>query len=254
LPAARPFMIIDFHAHMGKGIDGTDDLLQSGLTAEMILGPAREAGIDRTVVFPVTYRAADYGSANREVAEAVRTHPDELIGFARTVVGPIGLRDVREAAETLGLKGLKLHHGLDSFDLAGPDVIDVVRLAGELGLPVLFHSIGAVRELGDIARACPATNIVFGHMGGLWDWRAARACIGLAEELPNVWLETSSLLVSFVLAEAGRRVPGRVLFGTDAPALHPKVELTKILVADIDESARRRILGENAARLIALSL
>jgi predicted TIM-barrel fold metal-dependent hydrolase len=245
-------MIIDFHAHMGKGIAGSDDLLQSGLTAEMILGPAREAGIDRTVVFPVTYRATDYGSANREIAEAVRQHPQELIGFARTVVGPIGLRDVQDAAETLGLKGLKLHHGLDGFDLKGPDVIEVVRLAGELGLPVIFHSIGVVRELANIARACPSTNIVFGHMGGLWDWRATRACIELAEELPNVWLETSSLLVSFVLAEAGKRVPERVLFGTDAPALHPQVELTKILVADIDESARRRILGENAAELLAL--
>jgi len=246
-------MIIDFHAHMGKGIDGSDDLLQSGLTADMILGPAREAGIDRTVVFPVTYRAPDYGSANREIAEAVRQHPDELIGFARTAVGPIGLQHLQEAAKELGLRGLKLHHSLDSFDLTGPDVINVVRLAGELGLPVIFHSIGVVPELAAVARQCPSTNIVFGHMGGLWNWRAARACMDLAEELPNVWLETSSMLVSLMLAEAARRVPHRVLFGSDAPALHPQVELTKILVTDIDESVRCRILGENAAELLALS-
>lgn len=247
-------MIIDFHAHIGKGIHGSHDLLQSGLTAEMVVGPAREAGIDRSVVFPVTYRATDYGAANREIVQAVEQYPDELIGFARTVVGPTGLRDVREAAADLGLKGLKLHHSLDSFDLGGPEVLEVVRLAGELGMPVLFHSIGAVAELGELAQRCPSTDIVFGHMGGLWDWRAARACIELAEALPNVWLETSALLVSFVLAEAGRRVPARVLFGSDAPALHPKVELTKILVADIDESVRRRILGENAAELLALPL
>jgi len=247
-------MIIDFHAHMGKGAAGCDDPLQCGLTADMVLGPAREAGIDRTVVFPVTYRATDYGAANREIAEAVGRHPDELIGFARTVVGPIGLRDVREAAEELALKGLKLHHSLDGFDLGGPDVIDLVRLAGELALPVILHSIGVVPQLGEIARRCPPTNIVFGHMGGLWDWQAARACIELAERFPNVWLETSSLLVSFVLAEAAQRVPTRVLFGSDAPALHPKVELTKILVADIDETTRDRILGENAAELLELSL
>jgi predicted TIM-barrel fold metal-dependent hydrolase len=60
--------------------------------------------------------------------------------------------------------------------------------------------------------------------------------------------------VSFVLAEAAQRVPARVLFGSDAPALHPKVELTKILVADIDEITRDRILGENTAELLELSL
>jgi predicted TIM-barrel fold metal-dependent hydrolase len=245
-------MIIDFHAHMGKGIEGSEDLLQSGLTAEMVLGPAREAGIDRTVIFPVTYRADDYDAANREIAEAVSQHPDELIGFARTAVGPVGLQHLREAVNGLSLRGLKLHHSLDCFDLKGPDVLDAVRLAGELQIPVIFHSIGVVQELGEIARQCPDTGMVLGHMGGLWDWRAARGCIELAEELPNVWLETSSLLVSFVLAEAGKRVPNRVLFGSDAPALHPKVELTKISVADIDESVRGRILGENAAELLGL--
>ena len=245
-------MVIDFHAHLGRGAVGATDRLQRDLTAEMIVGPAREAGIGRTVVFPVTYEAGRYREANEGIAAAVGRYPDELIGFARTVVGAQAEADLEHAVRTLGLHGLKLHHGCDGFDPAGPATRRIVGLAGELGVPVIFHSIGIVEVLGELAAACPQTPIVLGHMGGLWDWQAAERATDLAEGLHNVWLETSALLVTFAIEEAAARVGGKVLFGSDAPAIHPAVELAKITTARMTDDTRAAVLGGNAARLLGL--
>jgi len=243
-------MIIDFHAHMGRGPEGSDDLLQSNLPPELIIQQADEAGIDRTVVFPVTYPHDQYRRANEEIAGAVARYPDRLIGFARTSPGPNAIADVIIAVNELGLKGLKLHHGCDGFAIIGEPVHELLKVAGELKLPVIFHSIGVVEELIGLAIAHPETNIVFGHMAGFWNWPEMRRCIHIARKLPNVYLETSATMVSSVLKEACEGVPDKVLFGSDAPALHPKVELEKIKVLHLPPEIERKVLGENARQLL----
>jgi hypothetical protein len=241
-------MIIDFHAHMGRGPEGSTDLLQSNLPPELVVERAREAGIDRTVVFPVTY--PEYSGANREIADAVAKYPDDLIGFARlNPNNPTALQNL-EAAASLRLRGLKLHHGCDRFELDSAPVHDILDACAGHGWPVVFHSIGVVDTLTALAAAHPQTTIVFGHMGGLWSWKAARACMTAAEEHENVYLETSSMLVSWMIEEAAKRVPDRVLFGSDAPAIHPKVELEKILICKLPREVEEKILGGNAARLL----
>ncbi|MFQ6131688.1 MAG: amidohydrolase family protein [Armatimonadota bacterium] len=243
-------MIIDFHAHMGAGPAGSQDLLQSNITPEMIIEPAREAGIDATVVFPVTYPT--YLAANREIMDAVAQYPAELIGFARlnpTTENAVG---ELEAAVEGGLRGLKLHHGCDGFDLDCEQVHAVLDRCAELSWPVVFHSGGAVPELVELAGAHPETTVVFGHMGCMWDWQAARQCIAAAQEMDNVLLETSSMMVIWMVEEAGRAVPDKVLFGSDAPAMHPKVELEKVRCARLPDETKARISGHNAATLLGL--
>ncbi len=243
-------MIVDFHAHLGQGPAGSDDLLQSGLSAEKVVGPAREAGVELSVVFPVTYPT--YREANREIMEAARGYPQDLIGFAR--INPTTAEAMDELAEAArsGLRGLKLHHGCDGFDLRAPQVHEALEHCADLRWPVVFHSGGAVPELIELAKAHPRTPMVFGHMGGLWDWRAARQAIAAAGELANVYLETSGMLVIWMIEEAAAAVPEQVLFGTDAPAMHPTVEMTKIMVARMSDEARELILGVNATRLLTL--
>lgn len=242
-------MIIDFHAHMGQGVPGSGDLLQSAITPEMVVGPAREAGIDATVVFPVTYPT--YLAANQEIMAAVAQYPQELIGFGRINPTTDQAMQELEAAQG-GLRGLKLHHGCDGFQLLSSQVHTVLERCAELSWPVIFHSGGVVPELIELARAHPQTIMVFGHMGCMWDWQAARQCMAAAREMDNVFLETSSMMVIWMIEEAGRAVPHQVLFGSDAPAMHPKVEMEKIRCARLPEGTKAMILGGNAARLLRL--
>lgn len=243
-------MIVDFHAHVGQGPPGSEDLLQSNVSPEMVVEPAREAGIDATVVFPVTYPG--YLGANQEIMAAVARYPRELIGFAR--INPTAEQAMQElaAAAEGGLRGLKLHHGCDGFELLSPQVHGVLDRCAEFSWPVVFHSGGAVPELIELASAHPGTTIVLGHMGCMWDWRAARRAIAAAQEMDNVFLETSSMMIIWMIEEAGRAVPDKVLFGSDAPAMHPKVELEKIHCARLPAETKAKIMGGNAAALLGL--
>ncbi len=44
----------------------------------------------------------------------------------------------------------------------------------------------------------------------------------------------------------------RILFGTDTPLLDPHAQLARVIGADLTDSDRALILGENLARLLGL--
>ena len=98
--------IIDAHCHAGKGLnyasnDPTSDPWTTYNNPELTLRRARQARIDKTIIFPINN--VTYRQANEEIASYVRRWPDEFIGFAkhdsRTEAGKIRkmlLREVRE--------------------------------------------------------------------------------------------------------------------------------------------------------------
>jgi predicted TIM-barrel fold metal-dependent hydrolase len=246
-------MTIDFHAHVGMGTPGSTDPEQINMPPGRTVQGAREAGIHKTVVFPVQYLTHEYPGANAEVAAAVAEYPEELIGFARVNPGnPEAPDQVRAAVEHLGLRGLKLHHACDWFELDSPEVRQLLVLCGELGAPVLIHSDReVVFKIIRLAEDVPQTAIVFGHMG--MDSASMRECVGAAMRLPNVYLETSQTRDGAVLNEAARQCPDRVLFGTDAViGLEKRREMAKVLRLDCSEEVKAQILGGNAVRLLGL--
>ena len=245
-------MIIDFHCHLGRGDVPPAGPLQHDLYPDQVLRQMDEAGVDRTVVFPVTY--ADYRAANRELAGYVARYPDRLIGFGRVRDTDDGPEIVTEAVEELGLKGFKIHHGCDRISPESPGLERVLERIEELGVPVIFDAFAH-----NVPKALPAAErlsspVVLAHMGGLWNVGAIDACIACAERNGNVYLETSSVLLYSKIEEAVRRIgSGRVIFGTDGPPIHPLPEITKIRILRIPEEAKADILGLNAARLLGLA-
>src|SRR5687767_4099759 len=102
-------LIIDAHCHAGTG-NGMQAPWNTRADVEITLRHMKEAGIDRTVVFPIDN--AEFGRANAEIAEICARYPDKLIGFAKhdpqTESGRIPAM-LRDDVRKLGLRGLKLH-------------------------------------------------------------------------------------------------------------------------------------------------
>lgn len=73
-------MIVDTHSHIGRG-RALSKPYDIDITPETVIRMADNTGIDKTIVFPVTYW--DYSEGNKEVATAVGKYPDKLIGFCR---------------------------------------------------------------------------------------------------------------------------------------------------------------------------
>jgi predicted TIM-barrel fold metal-dependent hydrolase len=241
-------MIIDAHAHCGTG-SGMRGPWDTEARIEPHLERARAAGIDRTVVFPVF--DGDYAAANARLARIVRRYPRELIGFA--AVHPV--RDagritqlVGRAVEGYGFRGIKVH-GHDA--LPGREVGDAAR---RFAVPVLVDVVGQVGPIEMFATHFPDVAFIIPHLGAFSDnWTVQTHVTDQLRRFPNVFADTSGVRYFDQLARAARLCPGKLIFGSDGPLLHPAIELVKIRMLNLPAAAEARITGGTIARLIGLA-
>ncbi len=243
-------LVIDTHCHAGHGLNaGKNDPACDPWTTyndpQWTLRRMAEAGIDRTIIFPINNTT--YEEANEEIASYVRRWPDKFIGFAKhdaaTEAGKIrGLleREVR----TLGLKGLKFH-GVPSREM--------VEAAAELRIPILFHP-PKVNDCLDVIRSYPRVALILAHLGNFAsrDWREHVRAIEAAKRLPNLYLDTSSVVFVDYLEQAARELPAeKLLFGSDGPLVDSRVELHKVRLLKLPREKEQMVLGGNILRLLA---
>lgn len=208
---------------------------------------ARQAGIKRTVVFPVFQ--SDYSTGNRDVARLVANLPGRLIGFAMVHAGRDAgqVREiVQEAVVRHGFRGIKLH-GLEHMPTR-----EVCETAREFNVPLLVDVAGKAHVIDMFAPQYPDVNFIIAHLGSFADdWRAHERVIEQLVRYDNVYADTSGVRRFDYLVQAVKRAgPNKVLFGSDGPWLHPGVELYKIRMLGLPVECERLILGGNAGRLI----
>ena len=91
-------------------------------------------------------------------------------------------------------------------------------------------------------RQYPDVTFIVPHLGSFADdWRAHQRLIDQLRRLPNVLADTSGVRRFDYLVQAVRRAgPGRLVFGSDGPWLHPGLELAKIRLLGLRPGRRRR--------------
>lgn len=251
-------MRIDVHTHVGLGAR------EKG--AEHVLEMMEEYQIDRAVIFPdisgLSGTPAKVAEANEYVAEAVATWPEQLVGFATAnpAHGDEGMEELNRAVSELGLRGLKLHPAPQGFAISNRKQIDpFFETASCLGIPIVIHggrSLGGTAyvtlslfELKTLADAFPQVTIILAHMG--WGGRDSIGIDVLAAECPNVWFDTSGVndetLIRQVVEQAGA---DRVMYGSDFPRLHPRVEMLKVEMAELGKEDEKKVMGVSAMRLL----
>jgi predicted TIM-barrel fold metal-dependent hydrolase len=239
-PGQSRTLVIDAHCHAGLGQEMTAPWTSNG-DIEITLRHMEEAGIDRTIVFPINNPT--YEKANQAIAELCGRYPGKLIGFAKhdpqSEAGRIpGM--LRREVEQLGLKGLKLHK------LPTRDVLEAVA---ELRIPVLYHP----QEVSDyymIAEAFPQVQFIMAHMGGYQTWRKPMDGIGLARRYPNVSVDTSQVPVKYIEMAVKELGPEKIIFGSDGPEQDSRVELYKIRLLKLPPADEAKILSGNILRLL----
>lgn len=228
-------------------------------TAVELLARMDEAGIDRAVVCPVRPRGYHLGPANEEVADAVREHPDRLVGFARVDpnLGEESAAEAHRALGELGLSGLFLHPGEENFRVSAPFVDSVVGVARESRVPVIVAAgypwLSEGLQLGELARRFSevtfiATNGGQINISGLGQTDVEHA---LADN-HNLLVQTAGVYrEDFLEGVAARFGPGRLLFASGFPLMDPRLEVRRVQWAHFDEAAKRAILGENLHALLS---
>ncbi len=203
---------------------------------------------------------------NEFILEACAIEPrlKPVVNIAKNAPRPA--MHLRRLAEK-GAVALKIHPPSDG---EGPDsdrYRTLLRVAAELGLPVILHT-GCIHTRllykdplqGEAQRYAPwfkefkNTRFVLAHM----NFHEPHVALDLVEDHDNVFVETSWQPAE-VIGEAVRRVGAeRVLFGTDWPFVGDNLDVglrrirTCIDAGTMTEEQSELVLGKNAARVFNL--
>jgi len=245
-------MIIDAHAYVGRPPVRVS-MSEVDISPEWLIRLMDESGIDKMIVMPPANWApgCDYRAGTDEVVAAVNKYPDRFIGFTGVTGYCVkhGIADLKYGIEEKGLRGageFKAAPGMyESI------IIPIMSYLEKYRLPVLIHvyTPSEAKMAEYVARKLPNLPVIMGHMGGT-DVTAGRMCIEAAKKRENLFLETSSSPFDIIFAAVKELGAERVVFGSDAPFVHPIPELKKIMELPISKEDKELILYKNILKLV----
>jgi hypothetical protein len=249
-------LIWDAHTHL-SGVPGNTPEERLG----KILAFADRMGIERVCVSMGMTWANDptpdeLCQQNDDVLRAVKHFPDRAFGFVYLSPKHVGISLVEiERCVAMGpMVGVKFWVAQRCND---QHIEPLIRRAVELKAVILQHTYvkatgnlpgeSTPADLAELARRHPDATFICGHTGGNAELgvRAIRDC-------PNIYADLCGSDPFAGLTELAVRELGaeRVLFGSDAGGRSFASQLAKVFGADIPESAKKLILGENLKRLL----
>ncbi|HEY8490911.1 MAG TPA: amidohydrolase family protein [Dehalococcoidia bacterium] len=281
-------MIVDVHTHVfpPEVVRARDDYLRRDptfaelyrrpsaalATAEELLAALDEAGVDRAVALGFAWTDPELCRRHNDyLLEWAARSGGRLIPFC-TVQPAASWDETRREAErcaAAGARGLgELRPANQGYDLAGSDAAGhLAQAARDHGLILLFHVSEPVGhrypgkgglDLGafyDFAAANRDLTVVGAH------WAGGLPFYSLMPEVKDlfnsVYVDTaaSHLLYRDQAYQEGVRLIGaeRILFGSDFPLTTPARARSRVEAAPLTAADKRKILGENAARLLGLA-
>ena len=271
-------MIIDSHVHLAgppykrdkwvsTGSDGTEYIIplskDSDPSVDSLISDMQANQIDKALA--VAFSGI---ISNEHLSEEVKAHPKKLIGFA-WVNNPKQIQSVEEleyAVNELGLRGLKLHPGIQNFSSADQEIVPLIKKAVELSIPTFIHMVPfpihgdfnncLVEHIAVLWKRVPDATIIIGHMGfPRWFDLLTIA------PLPNIYVETSwglTMLAKLYGMDFASRFIDKigvdnVVFGSDWfgrgwSETDKQIDLIQKL--DLSTTEKERILGGNMLKVL----
>ncbi|HEX9824657.1 MAG TPA: amidohydrolase family protein [Actinomycetota bacterium] len=209
---------------------------------------------------------------NEMLAGLSERYPGVLMGFGSVDPHRDNAVDRVDQAADLGLKGLKFHPTMQTFEPGDGRYYPIWEQMEERGLVALFHT--GTCGIGAGTPGAGGTKIRFSHPGFLdqlgadfpgvtwiaahfgWPW--FMECLAIALHKSNVWIELSGWAPKYlppeVKREAGKRLNERTLFGSDYPFIPLDRWFEEFDQLGYPDEAKDRILRGNAARLLGIEL
>lgn len=213
--------------------------------------------------------------ANDEIAGLVHRWPERFIGFASVDPhqGISAVEEAQRAVTALGLRGFKFHPGVQRFRANDPQFYPLWAAVQELQVPVLFHTgttlLGAgepggggvqldwarpIPYIDDIAADFPGITFILAHPA--WPWQAEQ--LAMLVHKPNCYMDLSGWSMKYVQPDliqyANTLAQDKVLFGSDYPVFTLERWFSDWEGAPFRADVRRKILFDNANRLLGLGL
>ena len=239
----------DAHTHIGHNDpDGFE------ADPEELIAALDVAGQQRALLFAMQ-EPGGYRGPNDVVLKACAESDGRLVGLGR--IDPNAPDALEEAHRVLegGARGFKLHPRSDGFGLPHPVVEQVVALAGEHRLPVLFHAGRGIPDLGEsvvqMATEHPDARLILAH-AGISDLGLLAPHVG---RLPNILFDTSWWHIADMLTLFSTVPPGQILYASDMPYGGPRFPSFLMLrcarAVGLTPEQAASIAGGQTARVVA---
>jgi predicted TIM-barrel fold metal-dependent hydrolase len=253
--ALQEIAIIDGHAHLAEYAA----FLMNKPDALSMVEVMDRIGMQAAILSSNPAISSNPRYGNRVTQDAVRQCPGRLYGYV--VANPYYAEEMEAELnhhlDQPGFVGIKLHPELhDNYPLRAPRYEPMWAVATERKTPVLFHTYfggDTLEDLHWIADKYPDVPILVGHM--LQD-KNMEAMVELANSFENIYVDLTvpEIYGSVEFFVAALDDIGKIIFGTDFPWGNCHFRVGAVIYARISQEEKRKILGQNAAKLFGISI
>ena len=218
---------------------------------DLLLAQLDEAGVDHAVLFPMP----DQVNTDNEGLRDLLAQDTRFVAVAsmNPNLGAAALDEFRRALGEWGFRGLKLMPVHYAFRAASTAADPLIAIAREFDVPVTVHSGNFFchpLEIAEMASRFPDVTFIMDHMG--YRYYVLEAVLA-AERCPNLYLATTAVFEPHFIQMAINRVGAeRVVFGSNAPLVIPRLQLEVIRALKLPAEQEELICGKTAARLYKL--
>jgi len=252
----KPPLIWDVHFHLTNVPGETpEDRMKE------IVRYLDRMGIDRVMLslgYPLLENPSpeQLRSENDQVLRAIKYRPDRAYGFVYLNPNYVqaSLDEFDRCVRDGPMVGVKLWV---ARHCNAPELDPIVERATAMKAPIIQHTwlkVGGNEpgestpyDMVELAGRHPDASLICGHTGG--DWELG---IRVVRSTKNLFIEVAGSNPTSGFLEMAVRELGaeRIIYGSDAFGRSIASQLGKVMGAEIPESARRLILGENLRRVL----
>lgn len=251
--------IIDSHAHLGDGEQGA--LYIKCLPAEESIRLSKRIGIGAMVASSLKALYGGAPAGNERMMEFTRMFPGYV--YASIFYDPHYhdecIAQIEKYKNDPGFVGVKIHPRETSTCIATADYDKLYEYCIENGILVACHtweteSANNPADYFPVMARFPELKLQLCHMGGTY--RGCLDSIDLANKYDNVYLDFNGSLYSQIwIEELIKEAPiEKFVFGSDQTFNDPRIMVGRVLMADIDDDIKQKLLADNFEAILGRKL
>ena len=256
-----------FDVHVNIGMTDSEGLSFGRQSGDHYLQLMETSNTAYACAFPPLL--GDYYAANGALQQWATHNPaarGRILPFARLggKSGPRPIREMWQARQSIRSQLLpRKEEPVDLSGYAGVKLIphmsglpeaETFEQIAQLGVPVLVH--GGIHSppqwIVETILPKMRTPLIIAHLGTFpGDASLLNSALDLALRYELIYLDTSGAWMANFITHAANRAPHKLLFGSDAPMMHPSTAWNHLASAIRDDLLLEQIGYTNAASLFA---
>jgi predicted TIM-barrel fold metal-dependent hydrolase len=262
--------LVDVHEHIGLGNVEFDFMevphrsdFSSWIERTLAVGARKDRG---RVLLPPLYYEMPRGIENvrhlNDLLAAAASRTDlgivATLGVVEPQHGQAAIDEISRIAET-PLKGIVFSARAQGVFADIPEIVALVRHAGQNGLSVMIHATpGSANErlwrVWNLAEQCP--DVPMAALGAFATWDSTQEVLVNAAKAPHLLYDTAGLEVEPIARVVEKLGAHRVMYGSGAHDINAAARLRAFAsepFRELPSAAREMVLHRNAAGFLRLA-